>query len=261
MLQGTEGADQPFFSPDGDRIAFFAEDKLKSVPIQGGAPAIIANARSPRGGSWGDDGAIVAALINTSGLWRVPREGGPPQPLTTLREDELTHRWPQVLPGSSAVLFTAHSGSLNSYENATIDVLPLPGGTRKTLWRGGYYGRFIPTGGRRGHLLFIQRGVLYAVRFNADRLELEGTPVPLLQNVRSAPASGSGRFDWAPTGMFAFSNGNGVQAWSVAWLDSASKSLPLLSKPVMYLQPAFFARRPKARRRHRRRQGHGPLHP
>ena len=80
VLQGTEGADQPFFSPDGDRIAFFAEDKLKSVPIQGGAPAIIANARSPRGGSWGDDGAIVAALINTSGLWRVPREGGPPQP-------------------------------------------------------------------------------------------------------------------------------------------------------------------------------------
>ena len=237
VLQGTEGADQPFFSPDGQRIAFFAGGKLKSVPIQGGAPAIIVDVRSPRGGTWGEDGAIIAALINTSGLWRVAREGGPPQPITTLEEGELTHRWPQVLPGNTAVLFTAHSGSINSYENATIAVQPLPGGTRKTLWRGGYYGRFIPTDGKRGHLVFLQRGVLYAARFDADRLELKGTPVPILQNVAADASSGAGRYDWAMPGMFAFRNGNGVQAWSIAWLDRSSKMQPLLSKPVMYYSP------------------------
>jgi Tol biopolymer transport system component len=239
VLQGTEGADQPFFSPDGGRIAFFAGDKLKSVPVQGGAPTILADVRAPRGGSWGEDGTIVAALVNTSGLWRVPADGGAPQPLTTLQEGELTHRWPQVLPGNTAVLFTAHSGSLNSYENARIDVQPLPGGTRKTLWRGGYYGRFIPTDRKRGHLVFLQRGVLYAVRFNADRLALEGTPVPVLQSVAADPSSGAGRFDWAPTGMFAFRSGSGVQEWSVSWLNGLSKMQPLLSKPVMYYTPRF----------------------
>jgi serine/threonine-protein kinase len=239
VLQGTEGADQPFFSPDGERIAFFAGGKLKSVPIQGGAPAKIVDVRSPRGGSWAQDGSIIAALINTSGLWRVPREGGPPQLITTLHEGELTHRWPQVLPGNTAVLFTAHSGSINSYENATIDVQPLPEGTRKTLWRGGYYGRFIPTDGTRGHLVFVQRGVLYAARFDAGRLELEGTPVPILQNVAADSTAGAGRFDWAMTGMFAFRHGNGVQTWSVAWLDGSSKMRPLLSEPVMYYSPRF----------------------
>jgi Tol biopolymer transport system component/tRNA A-37 threonylcarbamoyl transferase component Bud32 len=237
VLQGTEGADQPFFSPDGERVAFFAAGKLKSVPIQGGAPAIIADVRSPRGGWWGQDGAIIVALINTSGLWRVTQDGGPPQPLTTLQEGELTHRWPQVLPGNTAVLFTAHSGSLNSYEDATIAVQPLPGGTRKTLWRGGYYGRFIPTDGKRGHLVFIQRGVLYAARFDANQLVLEGTPVPILQNVAADSASGAGRFDWAMAGMFAFRHGTGVEAWSIAWLDSSSKMQPLLSKPVAYYSP------------------------
>jgi len=239
LLQGTEDADQPFFSPDGERIAFFAADKLKTVPIQGGAPVMIADVRTPRGGSWGDDGAIVAALVNTAGLWRVPREGGPPQPVTTLREGELTHRWPQVLPGSTAVLFTAHSGSLNSYENASIDVQPLPGGPRKTLWSGGYYGQFIPTDGRRGHLLFIQRGVLYGVRFDADRLEIEGKPVPLAQDVASDPVSAAGRFHVSPLGMLAYRVGSGVQAWSLSWLDSKGKLEPLLAKPVMYYSPRF----------------------
>ena len=239
VLDGTEGADQPFFSPDGEQIAFFAGDKLMSVPIQGGPPVLLADVRNPRGGSWGEDGAIVAALTNTTGLWRVPREGGAPQPLTTLQEGELTHRWPQVLPGNTAVLFTAHSGSINSYENATIDVQTLPSGPRRTLWRGGYHGRFIPTDGRRGHLVFVQRGVLYGVRFDAERLEIEGKPVPLVPDLASDPASAAGRFDVSSTGMLAFSSGSGVQAWSLSWLDSTGGLTPLLSKPVMYYSPRF----------------------
>ena len=238
VLQGTEGADQPFFSTDGQWIAFFAGDKLKKVPVQGGTSVAIADALIPRGGSWGEDGAIVAALGNASGLWRVPGDGGAPQPLTTLRDGELTHRWPQVLPGNAAVLFTAHSGTINSYENASIDVLPVTAGG-KTIWRGGYYGRFIPTDGKRGHLVFVHGGVLYAVRFDADRLEVEGTPIPLVQDsgaIRNRrPAGSTSR----RRGMFAFRTGSGVQAWTVVRLGRDGKVAPLFSKPVMYYSPRF----------------------
>ena len=239
LLQGTEGADQPFFSTDGQWIAFFADGKLRKVPVHGGTSIVIADARNPRGGSWGEDGAIVAALTNTSGLSRVPVDGGAPQPLTKLQDGELTHRWPQVLPGNAAVLFTAHSGTINSYENASIVVLSRADGARKTVWRGGYHGRFIPTDGRRGHLVFVHRGVLHAVRFDADRLEVEGTPVPLVQELGSDPESAAGRFDYSRSGMFAFRTGVGVQAWTVDRLDGDGKTAPLLSKPAMYYSPRF----------------------
>ena len=239
LLQGTEGADQPFFSTDGQWIAFFAGGKLRKVPVQGGTSVEIADARNPRGGSWGEDGAIVAALSNTSGLSRVPAEGGAPQPLTTLQDGELTHRWPQVLPGNAAVLFTAHSGTINSYENASIVVLSHADGARKTVWRGGYHGRFIPTDGKRGHLVFVHRGILHAVRFDADRLEVEGTPIPLVQDLASDPESAAGRFDYSRSGMFAFRAGVGVQAWTVGRLGGDGKIAPLLSKPAMYYSPRF----------------------
>ena len=239
LLQGTEGADQPFFSTDGQWIAFFADGKLRKVPVQGGTSVAIADVRNPRGGSWGEDGAIVAALSNTSGLSQVPAEGGAPQPLTTLQDGELTHRWPQVLPGNAAVLFTAHSGTINSYENASIVVLSRADGARKTVWRGGYHGRFIPTDGKRGHLVFVHRGILHAVRFDADRLEVEGTPVPLVQDLASDPESAAGRFDYSRSGMFAFRRGVGVQAWTVGRLDGDGNTAPLLSKPAMYYSPRF----------------------
>jgi Tol biopolymer transport system component len=239
LLQGTEGADQPFFSPDGQWIAFFAGNKLKKVPVQGGTSVEIADALNPRGGSWAEDGTIVAALANTSGLARVPAAGGTPQPLTTLQDGELTHRWPQVLPGTDAVLFTAHSGTINSYENASIVVLSRAGGARKTVWRGGYHGRFIPTDGKRGHLVFVHRGILHAVRFDANRLEVEGTPVPLIQDLASDPESAAGRFDFSRSGMFAFSAGVGVQAWTVARLQGNEKLAPMFTKPAMYYSPRF----------------------
>jgi serine/threonine protein kinase/Tol biopolymer transport system component len=239
LLQGTDGADQPFFSPDGQWIAFVTGSKLRKVPVQGGTSVDIADVRNPRGGSWAEDGAIVAALTNTSGLSLVPAEGGAPKLLTTLHDGELTHRWPQVLPGNGAVLFTAHSGTINSYENASIVVLSRADGARKTVWRGGYHGRFIPTDGQRGHLVFVHRGILHAVRFDADRLEVEGTPVPLVQDLASDPESAAGRFDYSRSGMFAFRAGVGVQAWTVGRLGGDGTVAPLLPKPAMYYSPRF----------------------
>ena len=109
---------------------------------------VLCDAPQSRGGSWGDDNNIIAALKVTDCLFRVSSDGGKPQPVTKLNQEqkEITHRWPQVLPGAHALLFTAHS-STGNYEEATIEALWLRTGESKTLVRGGYYGRYVPNGG------------------------------------------------------------------------------------------------------------------
>jgi Tol biopolymer transport system component len=239
LLEGTDGADQPFFSPDAAWIAFFADGQLKKVSVRGGAPVVLCDVSSPRGASWVEQDTIVAALINTAGLWRVAAEGGARQPLTTLRDGELTHRWPQVLPGNTGVLFTAHSGSLNSYEDASIDVLIPQSGERRTVWRGGYSGRFIPSDGTRGYLVYIQRGVLHAVRFDSRTLQTDGTPVAIVEDVGSDPTSAAGRFAYSSAGVLAYRSGAPQRAWPIVWMDAAGKTERLLDGPARYYSPRF----------------------
>ena len=106
-LAGTENANAPFFSPAGDWIGFVAGGKRKKIAVEGGAAVTLCDAPVGYGGSWGDDGDIIAALNFTTVLSRVPSAGGMPIPVTKLNAGEVTHRWPHVLPGSRAVLFTA----------------------------------------------------------------------------------------------------------------------------------------------------------
>jgi hypothetical protein len=179
-LAGTEGANAPFFSPDGQWIAFFAPEHLKKVSVEGGAAVTLCDAPlSAGGGSWGEDGNIIAMLTAPAGsLSRIPSSGGVPAPVTQLAQGESVHRWPQVLPGSKAVLFTANGSAVN-FSSANIEVMSLANHRRKTLVRGGTFGRYSPS----GHLLYLSRGTLFAVPFDLDTLEIRGTPVPVLEQV------------------------------------------------------------------------------
>ena len=218
----------------------------------------LADARNPRGGSWAEDGTIISALSNTAGLWGVPGTGGAPQPLTSLNEGELTHRWPQVLPGNTAVLFTAHSGTLNSYENATIDVQSLPGGARKTVWRGGYHGRFIPTDGRRG---------IWSSSIAACSMGHDSTPTDWrwrarrCRSCRKLRATGIGG---RAIRLLAHRDVRLQKRRRRAGLDhrvagQRRDGLALVVQVRHVLQPSLFAGRPATRDRCRQRQGHGPL--
>jgi serine/threonine-protein kinase len=95
-LSGTEGANHPFFSPDGRWIGFFADRKLKKVAVQGGAPIVLCDAAAS-GASWGEEGIIFFAPNFRSGLLRVPEAGGAPEPVTHLdpKKNEQTHRYPR----------------------------------------------------------------------------------------------------------------------------------------------------------------------
>jgi len=243
LLPGTENGRDAFFSPDSQWVGFFADSKLKKISVQGGAPVTLCDAPFDYGASWGEDGTIVAALNRLSGLSRVPDAGGRPHPLTKVGKGEVTHRWPQILPGGRAVLFTSAPTSVGT-ENSTVEAVPLESGVTKALTAGGYFGRYVPANGSRGYLVYLHQGVLFGVAFDPGRLELEGTPVPLVDDMTAGPIQGSGQFDFsaAPSGhgTFVYLTGKGAaQTWPVMWLDSSGKMQPLLATPGAYVLPRF----------------------
>jgi serine/threonine-protein kinase len=235
-LSGTENARDPFFSPDGQWIGFFANGRLKKISVQGGAAATLCDAPDARGGSWGDDGTIVFAKDNVSALTRVSSAGGTPQPLTTLDKQagEVTQRWPQVLPGGKAVLFTS-SIVHNNYEDSDIVVYSLASGQRKTVQRGGFYPRYVPS----GHVVYMHEGTLFAVPLDLRRLEVTGQPTPILEGLAAAPGIGAAQFSFSDTGNLAYVAGAGGRSVSIYWMDREGKFQPLRETPGDYYNPAF----------------------
>jgi Tol biopolymer transport system component len=231
-LAGTQGAYAPFFSPDGQWVAFFSSGKLQKISVDGGPPIALCNTGAGMGGSWGEDGNIIASLRSPGGLSRIPSVGGAPTPVTELQTGEVTHRWPQILPGGKAVLFTANATG-NGFSEANIEVMSLADHRTKTLVRGGAFGRYLPS----GHLVYVNRGTLFAVPFDVNRLEVRGTPVPMLDQVGS-DAYGAAQFDFSQTGTLIYRGGEaGSGLLTVQWLDSDGKMQPLLAKPGPYLRP------------------------
>jgi serine/threonine-protein kinase len=150
---------------------------MKEISVQGGAAVRLCDAPSARGASWGEDGNIVVTLSSTlgNGLSRVPDSGGAPQAFTKPGDTgDSTHRWPQILPGGQAVLFSG-SPINGDWDNGTVDVLSLKTGKVKVVERGGYFARYVPTSGRSGTLVYIHQGTLFGVPFNPERLEARGT--------------------------------------------------------------------------------------
>jgi serine/threonine-protein kinase len=235
-LLGTEGAYAPFFKPDGLWVAFFAGGKLKKISVEGGTAAELCNASGGRGGSWGEDGYIVATLGNVvASLSRIPDSGGNPEPFTEFQHGEISHRWPQVLPGGKAVLFTASSSSTSYYE-ANIEVVSLGDHHRKTLQKGGTYGRYVATSNAAGYLVYLNHATLYAVSFDPDLLETRGTPMPVLNEVGYTASNGTAQFDFSRTGTLVYRGGGGTGGglFNVQWLDPAGNTQPLLPKPGAY---------------------------
>ncbi len=233
-LPGTEGARDPFFSPDGQWIAFFADSKLKRVSVTGGATIVLADAPwRGRGGTWSDDGTIlfVPSTGEGVGLRRVPwSEGAAPGPAaadTVLAGD--TVRWPQALPGGKAILFTEGSPAGN-YDNARILVRELPRGPAKVIVQGGYHGRYVPS----GHLLYVHGSTLFAAPFDPGRLEATGPGVPVVEELVTAPLVAAAQFAFSTTGTLAYLPGHLSGTMSIQWLDRTGALAPLRTVPGRY---------------------------
>ena len=195
--QGT-GNSRPFVSPDGRWVAYARQKKLWKVPVEGGTAIELATA-DWAGGSWGRNGRLVYTQAYNTGLWIVSEGGGDERMLTKTDPGkmELGHWWPQILPDGDHVLFTAYRTPI---ESATIEVLSIGTGQRKVLLTGGVYGSYVPT----GHLLFAVGETIRAVKFDLDRLEVRGVPVPVVDDVAMNLTDGAAAFDVSETGTLAY---------------------------------------------------------
>jgi WD40-like Beta Propeller Repeat len=241
MLAGTAGARDPFFSPDGKWIGFFADGKLKKIAVTGGAVVALCDAVTARGGAWGDDGWIVFQPQGQGApLLRVPSAGGTPQPLGSLQSGETTQRWPQILPGGNGVLYTSHNRPAG-FDDANVVVQPLPDGAPKVVQRGAYFGRYVPS----GHLLFVRSGTLFAVPFDLARLEISGDPVPVLDGLASTPTAagvnGTGQFAVSDVGTLVYLPGGAAveRVLPVNRIDRTGKVTSLRATPSLWRDLRF----------------------
>jgi Tol biopolymer transport system component len=236
-LAGTENAHDPFWSPDGRWVGFFANRRMQKIALSGGAAVPLFDAPEPRGGTWSEDDTIVFTANSNSGasLLRISSAGGTAAPLIPLAQGEVTQRWPQSLPGGRAILFTSHSTTGANYDEANIVVQVLPDGPRTIVQQGGYFGRYVSS----GHVIYVHAGTLFAVPFDLERLEVKGQPVPVVQNVASNPVTAGAQVAVSSNGTLVYLGEGALADAPVDWMDRDGKTTPLRARAAPWSNPRF----------------------
>jgi len=194
VIPGTEGARQPFWSPDGQSIGFFAAGKLMKVALRGGAPVALADAPDPRGGTWNAAGIVVfQPLYRDSSLFRVSSAGGSAEPVTQLDESgsDVTHKWPVFLPDGEHFLFQVISLD-DSRRGVYLGRLGDPARSAVLLFRSESGAAYVPlSDGRFGFILSAMSDHVEVRRFDHAALTLQGDA----RTLRLAAAAGTPRHE------------------------------------------------------------------
>ena len=233
LIPGTEGAVSPFFSPDGQWVGFFAGGKLMKVSVSGGAALTLGDAAFPRGVSWSSHGMIGFVPTNVSVLRQMSDAGGAPESLTRLEKGEVSHRWPEFLPGGKAVLFVAGSSAIN-WNNAKVVVQSVGTRERVDLVQGGTQPQYSPS----GHLVYAQGGNLMAVPFDPQRLAVSGTAAPVVEGVLQSAFSGATQYSISATGTLVYVSG-GLQSVQskLVWVNRNGAEQPVAAPAHAYMFP------------------------
>ena len=230
-LAGTEGAMDPFFSRDGQWVAFWTGREIYKVPVDGGGPVLLGEFGAMTGGDWDDEGNLVigTGAPSTNGVLRLPSTGGAGTPILELANGEMFHTHPQILPGGKAILLEAVGGP--GQDNFTVDVVSIADRARKTLVRGVGSPRYLPS----GHLVYTKKATMFAVPFDLERMETRGTAVAVLDDVAHDPVANGAQYDVSRTGTLVYRRRVGDSSATVQWLDTTGKQEPLLASPGAYV--------------------------
>ena len=222
-IPGTSSAALPVFSPDGQWIAFISVAtplKVQKVPVTGGTAITLCDYPGEGLGlAWGDDGNIV--FSGPKGLMRVSSSGGTPEQITTIdsKKDEAAHGWPDVLPGSRAVLFTIKHAT-----SSEVAVADLDKHVTRVLVRNGASPHYAAS----GHLIYYRTGTLFAAPFNAARREVTGPEAPVVEHVAVINADGAD-YTVSDGGLLVYMAGAGISGGTTVlnWADRTGTLQPI----------------------------------
>jgi serine/threonine-protein kinase len=240
-IDGTnQDAANPFFSSDGRWIGFYAnsDNKLKKISITGGAAVTVCECEFPSSASWtADDHVLFALPQKGKGIFRVSANGGKPEAVIAAKPDEFMYG-PQLLRDSDHVLYSLSTlDGMERWDKAKIVVESLKSHDRKVLIDGGADARYLPT----GQIMYALATTIFVVPFDAAKLAVTGSPVPIIENVARAVVNESGaQIAVANNGsmIYLVSGPGGLQQGTrLAWVDRAGKEKQLALPPGFYREP------------------------
>ena len=228
-VRGTDGARGPFFSPNGEWVAFWADRQLKKVEVSGGAPVTLATVNGYYGASWDTDDTIFFSMSGT-GIARVPGTGGAPEIVVPLAAGDFGLVRPQRLPGGEWILFSLYPGN-------QVAIQSLVTGERRVLLEEGADARYVAT----GHLVYAVDGTLFAVPFDARTQTVTPGAVSLVEGVREE-LSRLVQFDVSRDGSLVFLPAAGVAPSTLGWVDRDGQMTPVTRGEYRYLRLSPDAR-------------------
>ena len=233
-LEGTAGAESPFFSPDGRMLGFVQGSDFKIRPVDGGPTTEIPGAGSSgyacSGASWSPDGTIAFRPSGSRVLFSVPAAGGEPQPLTTIRDPDIEsfHMWPQVIDGGRRLLFTL-LGPSGVWADSRLVIEDLATGERTTAVEQATYGRYVPS----GHIVYATAsGTVFAVPFDLASGGTTGDRFPVASGVRVAAWGGGASFAVSDARTAAFVHGSVLTRQQLWWVDRQGQRVGQIGSPL-----------------------------
>jgi eukaryotic-like serine/threonine-protein kinase len=232
-IPNTEGANFPFWSPDGKSLGFFADGKMKKLDLAGGPPQTLCEAPTGRGGAWNKDGVILFTPSGQLGvgLFRIAASGGTPTQVTfpDRARGEDSHRWPVFLPdgihflylamdlSGRKILSTIYVGSLNSNEKRLVT-----------------QAKANVAYAEPGYLLFYRDQTLFGQRFDAKKLELSGDPSPILTDIQYLPRIQRAVFASTESGVLFAQRTGDTGASQLLWFDRKGQQVGVATQPGIY---------------------------
>ncbi len=231
-LAGTEGVGRPFWSPDSKYLAFIDGRQLKKIPAQGGPAVLISETPDGADGCWGSKGTIIFDGDRNDSIRQVSASGGTPVAATKLDRSrgDRYHAWPWFLPDGEHFLFIAHGDSTaGGGQEDLLRVASLDGSIDKPLFKVASRVEYSSA----GYIIHARDGILFARRFDPDKLEVSGESIPIAQDI-SIPNGDRADFSISNNGVLSYMVGGVGGLSHFVWYDRSGRELEVEGDPGVY---------------------------